>query len=90
MLLSWNAPRYKSHKVVKAAPIFEYQYLGAASSRVRITVAINGDAIPIDLPIATLSRYVPQPGDYLVEYDDGYVSISPKKAFEDGYTKVEA
>lgn len=27
-------------------------------------------------------------GGYWVEYEDGYVSWSPAKAFEDGYTKV--
>ena len=27
---------------------------------------------------------------YLVEYEDGYQSWSPKKAFEDGYTLIKA
>ena len=27
---------------------------------------------------------------YLVVYDDGYVSWSPAKAFEEGYTRIEA
>jgi len=34
----------------------------------------------------TRSRYTPVRGDYLVEYEDGYRSVSPQKAFEDGYT----
>jgi hypothetical protein len=25
---------------------------------------------------------------YLVKYEDGYISWSPKKAFEDGYTEI--
>jgi hypothetical protein len=28
-------------------------------------------------------------GDYAVIYEDGYKSVSPKAAFEDGYTLVE-
>jgi hypothetical protein len=31
---------------------------------------------------------MPLPGDYLVIYEDGYRSISPAKAFEDGYTRI--
>lgn len=34
---------------------------------------------------ALFARYSPVAGDYLVRYEDGYLSISPKKAFEDGY-----
>jgi len=30
-----------------------------------------------------------KPGSYLVYYEDGYVSISPAKAFENGYTLIE-
>jgi hypothetical protein len=39
---------------------------------------------------AVFARGVAQPGDYLVQYEDGYVSWSPRKAFEDGYTLAEA
>jgi len=28
------------------------------------------------------------PGDYYVVYEDGYKSISPAKAFEEGYTLI--
>ena len=31
-------------------------------------------------------RYVPQPGDFYVVYEDGYESFSPRKAFLEGYT----
>jgi hypothetical protein len=36
-----------------------------------------------------VARGWPQVGDYLVEYDDGYVSWSPAKAFEDGYSRIK-
>jgi hypothetical protein len=35
------------------------------------------------------SRGMPEPGDYLVRYDGGYMSWSPKQPFEDGYSPVE-
>jgi hypothetical protein len=35
------------------------------------------------------ARYAPVPGDYYVIYADGYASISPRNAFEDGYRSVE-
>lgn len=33
-----------------------------------------------------IARYIPVAGDYLVEYKGGYLSISPREAFEDGYS----
>lgn len=39
---------------------------------------------------AMLTRFTPEPGDYLVVYEDGYRSFSPAAAFEAGYTEVPA
>jgi hypothetical protein len=80
-----KVPSYISHKVVQALPIKEVISTGAD---------MGGDVVFADFQrYGTLhceakmfSRYVPQPGDYLVFYEDGYKSFSPKKAFEDGYT----
>ena len=35
-------------------------------------------------------KHEPQPGGYLVIYEDGYLSFSPAKAFEDGYRRLAA
>lgn len=35
-----------------------------------------------------LDKHNPEVGGYLVFYKDGYVSYSPAKAFEEGYTLV--
>lgn len=35
-------------------------------------------------------RYVPESGDFLVTYQDGYESFSPRKAFLEGYVREEA
>lgn len=79
-------PMYQCHKKVWALKIGE-----------RIMILENGDAIlpivdsgfaPIRVDKAVISRYIPLPGDYYVQYADGYKSISPAKVFEDGYTLI--
>ena len=70
--------QYRSHKIVKAAPIIE----------------INNDGVPL---VAFDEVFIPnvpdmalkaKAGDYAIEYEDGYKSISPKAAFESGYTEI--
>jgi hypothetical protein len=86
MSVSAEMPRYRSHKTVhalKIAGISEPNSLGA----VTLEIADPGFA-PVKVEGAVVSRYFPKPGDYLVVYEDGYQSISPAKAFEEGYTRV--
>jgi len=81
--------RYRSHKVVEAAPILR-------ASTFDNTVTIKDDASndhTIIMPIGFFARGEPQPGDYLVRYQlqgylsqSPYLSWSPKAVFEDGYT----
>ena len=82
-----NLPKYRCHKIVEAAPIW---MIGTPSPR-HILVKL-GDAavreIEID-PAKLFARYTPVLGDYFVIYEDGYQSISPKAAFEAGYTRIE-
>lgn len=35
-----------------------------------------------------LDRHEPAVGGYIVYYEDGYISYSPAKAFEEGYVKT--
>lgn len=78
-------PRYQSHKKVWALQI---KSTGEApGGQVRLEFEEAGYA-PIWLPLEMFSRYMPVPGDYYVVYDDGYKSISPAKAFEEGYRLV--
>lgn len=44
--------------------------------------------VSVDDPM--IGRYQPVVGDYLIVYPDGYRAFSPKAAFEDGYTSVDA
>lgn len=74
-------PRYKSHKRVWALKI-------AAVNGRRLSFSDKGYA-DIDCPDEMFSRYVPVPGDYLVQYEgDGYRAFSPGKVFEEGYTRL--
>lgn len=88
--LALSLPRWRSHKSVQAARIVEWKGTafpvlvevadpdGGPATYVEITVPKNFDA-----------RGMPSPGCYLVIYDDGYMSWSPAKAFEEGYTLIE-
>jgi hypothetical protein len=44
---------------------------------------------PIRVDVPYLKKHRPQIGGYFVLYDDGYMSFSPAKAFEDGYTRID-
>jgi hypothetical protein len=73
--------RYKCHKEVRAAKI-------AWADPTKDRVGVEGQESSVDCPPGMFERFVPKPGDYLVQYEDGYLSFSPKKAFEDGYTLI--
>lgn len=78
--MSIEMPRYRSHKQVWALKI-------ASVDGNRLTFAGDGyAAVTVDPKMFV--RYTPVPGDYYVVYDDGYKSISPARAFEEGYTRV--
>lgn len=73
-------PRYQSHKKVWALKIASVEWLV-------MTFAEEGYA-PLKVEPMLFARYAPVPGDYYVVYDDGYRSIAPAKAFEEGYTRL--
>lgn len=77
---------YQSHKRVMAEKIIS---VAAKDADGAVRVQLNDGTI-LDLPSEMTVRYSPQIGDYLVQYEDGYRSISPQKAFEDGYTPIYA
>lgn len=74
-------PRYRSHKQVWALEI-------DTVNGHKLTFRDAGYA-PIMCDALLFSRYTPVPGDFYVQYDDGYKSFSPRKAFVEGYTKID-
>lgn len=73
-------PQYQSHKKVWALKILSVDGAKLIFEDKRFAPAIAD--------FKMFARYTPVPGDYYVQYDDGYRSISPAKAFEEGYTKI--
>lgn len=77
-------PRWQSHKKVWADKIIGVTdetgvWLLAGGGSVETSDGLKG-RVNAPTPI----------GGYYVQYDDGYESWSPAKAFEEGYTLVEA
>jgi hypothetical protein len=75
---------YTSHKKVRAAEITSVSEV--KDGMVHLTFAGT-----LTLPWAEqmFHRYMPVPGDFFLQYDDGYVSVSPRKQFLDGYVREE-
>lgn len=77
---SMEMPRYKSHKQVWALEI-------AIVEGTKLEFRDQGYA-GINVPAEMFFRYHPKSGDFYVQYEDGYKSFSPRKAFLDGYTRI--
>lgn len=76
--------RWGCHKVVSAGKIVSVGKFDADELRVE-----GVDGIVTFKPAPNMfARMRPIPGDYYVVYDDGYASISPRKAFEEGYHRL--
>jgi len=76
-----NLPKYRCHKVVGAIRIDEVSVDQAHGG-----AEIQGSGCSVTVDQGFLDRHGPKVGQYLVEYDDGYLSISPAEPFEAGYT----
>ena len=82
---------WKSHKIVRAGKLLQQPEDDTSLSEVILTVEDgNGAPCNVGVPRNFFSRSAPSRGDYVVIYDDGYKSWSPAKAFEEGYTRIEA
>ncbi|MDI1263875.1 MAG: hypothetical protein PS018_11520 [bacterium] len=79
-------PRYKSHKTVSALEIASITHRGDGG----VLLTFREDYESFVLAAAIIARYTPVPGDFFIKYDDGYVSISPRKAFLEGYVAESA
>lgn len=78
--------KFKSHKVVEAAKIVAAE-LDPDGLRLAIE---GGDVFTVAFPDTHKFRISEQDPGYLIRYADGYVSWSPTKAFEEGYTEEGA
>ena len=89
-------PKYKCHKVVHALKIEGIKFDSEVAKEENretdgsaIIIPKEEDGIaPFKVDQAYVSKHKPEAGGYYVEYEDGYKSFSPAKAFEDGYTRI--
>lgn len=85
-----DIPSWKSHKIVRADRVKHIEAFGTGdASPGKYLVYLDGGA-RVEVKPDVFARGKPQIRDFLVIYDDGYVSWSPAKAFEDGYTLLAA
>lgn len=76
-------PEYFSHKRVRALKIKSVAYKGED-----VHLEFEGDKFnPRTVPVQ--DRPKPEIGWYMITYADGYISFSPAKQFEEGYSLVE-
>lgn len=76
-------PSWKCHKTVRAAKIVTVEPLVG-----RTMLHLDGGAPTIQVSDEYMAKHSPKPGGYYINYDDGYESFSPAKAFEDGYDLI--
>lgn len=91
MVTMRQMPRYQSHKKVWALKIKEVQdptQPGSESDGSRIIVPEEEGYAPFRVDRDYVFKHRPEAGGYFVQYEDGYKSFSPAKAFEDGYTRL--
>jgi hypothetical protein len=80
-------PKYICHKEVEALKIKEVFHVGNGVYALRF---VDEDYPPLNVPNSWIDRFGPTPGSYWVKYKDGYTSVSPAKAFEEGYVRQSA
>lgn len=81
--------RYKCHKVVHAGQIQGMIEPPPSLPGEPAFWAVKVNYEEIMVPAAVFARATPEIDDYLVQYEDGYLSWSPKGVFEDGYTLLD-
>ena len=78
-------PQYKCHKVVRAGKI---STVVTDLDKKLLEFRVVGIKQPFGFPENMYRMRSVKAGDYLVVYEDGYVSYSPADVFEAGYSKL--
>ena len=82
-------PKYKCHKEVRAALIVGIELTDEGAKLVLEVGPCKGEVVSTDVDSKWMKKHRPHVGGIFVQYEDGYESFSPKRAFEDGYTLIE-
>ncbi len=86
--------RYRSHKVVRAGRILSINVDNAGMAADLEVETATGGKYFARATTSMCARFQEggrglEVNDFYVVYDDGYASLSPKKAFEDGYGRID-
>jgi hypothetical protein len=86
-----NIPLYQCHKKVRALKIKLMTMVPTAQQTddKYVEITPEGGFSPFYVSREWFLKHTPLQGGYYVVYEDDYVSYSPAKAFEDGYTLIE-
>lgn len=86
---SAEMPRYQSHKKVWALKIDKI-HTDEDGQGIALAFENKGFASRAFTATQLKSKPTPQPGWYMVQYEDGYISFSPAEQFEKGNTLVDS
>lgn len=78
-------PKYVCHKEVRALKIRSIDRRDGKY----FVVPFDERFGPIEVQDSWIDKHGAKAGMYYVVYKDGYVSVSPARAFEEGYTAVQ-
>ena len=78
-------PRYRSHKEIWALEIASVKINADGSATLDFVEPFAAHTVASKV----VHRYMPITGDRFIVYEDGYTSISPRAAFENGYSRAD-
>lgn len=79
-----DLPRYKCHKIVKSSKIVDMNQMPSGGA----VIQLEDKEEPVTLMADFVFRHKPEVGMFIVVYEDDYVSVSPARAMELGYTRL--
>jgi hypothetical protein len=83
-------PQYQSHKKVRASKIKAIQKENNNQQNGPAYLILEAEGFPpLFMEAQWMQRFTPEVGQMLVVYDDGYMSISPAKPFDEGHTSIK-
>ena len=83
-------PKYKAHKIVSASKIKDIEIISLIDNTPAcgyITL-MDPQGVTVRVDAAFLQKHRPDTGGYLLGYEDGYLSYSPEKTFEEGFSRT--
>lgn len=85
----FQLPEYECHKRVRAAKIVQdIELVDKADHDLVLELPNAITRLHWEVGYPWYLKHKPEVGGYIVIYADGYVSYSPAKAFEEGYSKL--